>query len=556
MLSLLRVSNFALAENCRVEFEAGLNIITGETGAGKSILVGALGLLLGGRADKSLIRTGENSCNTEAVFHISETKSLASIMEKYGLELGSDGELVIRRVLKNSGVSQNFVNDQSVTAQVLRELGEVLVDFHGPHDHQSLLNPQIQLEILDDYGHLQKARASYLAVFTEMRAIENHLTTLLANTADPAEQIAYNKQRLQEILEADIKIGEEAAIQSEHAVLGQVQRLQELGEIVSQALAEGDNSAFASFAGSHKAIEELSRLLPEGAGWRLEADELSRRIIALHTEIAGVVSGLENDPGRLEWLESRMALYQKLKRKYGSTVEDILKVAEEAKARLAELENRDEEVQNLRLQIDALRGQLMKLGQKLSEQRRAAANCLAKAIEKELKLLGIGRGDFSVAFQPIAEPNSSGLETVEFEFVPNVGEDPKPLRVIASSGEISRVMLAIKSVIADLDRVPVLVFDEIDANLGGVTGSAVGRKLGDLSKQHQVICITHLPQVAVFGQAHYSVEKKVKDGRTYSAVGRLAGEARVEEVARMLGGRDLTSVTLDHAREMLSGVQS
>jgi len=550
MLATLRVKNLALAENVRVEFQPGLNVITGETGAGKSILIGALDLLVGERADKKLIRAGEEACGAEALFQFSDSSAVDAVLEQFGLEPCADGQLLIRRIVKANGTNQVLVNDSPVTLQVLKQLGDILVDLHGPHDHQSLFSPDFQLDLLDSFGHLWGGRETYEEVYRVLAALEERRQTLAGGAVDVAEQMDRLAYRIKEIEEAAPGEGEEEKVQREHAVVGNAQRVLELGQGALAAMLDDDASAFNLLAGAQKRLEELARLLPEADGWR---EEIRQAVVRLQETAAAMHSRLdrvEADPARLEWLDQRLAVYQKLKRKYGASVAEMLELLETSRAQLKDLQTRDEQLAQLDREIAAQREKLETLGLKLRRQRADVAGQLAAGVTAELRALGFAHGAFAVTLRDAA-PRASGMDTVEFGFAPNAGEPMKPLRDIASSGEISRVMLATKVTLANHDRIPILVFDEIDANVGGEIGNAIGRKLAEVARRHQVICVTHLPQVAACGAHHLAVSKSVRDNRTFTEVRALDETGRVEELARMLGGRDLTSVTLKHAREML-----
>ncbi|MBN1270333.1 MAG: DNA repair protein RecN [Kiritimatiellae bacterium] len=551
MLKTLRVKNLALVEKIQVDFEPGLNVITGETGAGKSILIGALALLIGERADKTLIRAGEEACGAEALFDLTDPSDVDAVLEAQGLPACEDGRLVIRRIVKVSGSSQNAVNDSPVTLQVLKQLGECLVDMHGPHDHQSLLNADSQLEMLDAFGHLWKERAAYEVPYGRLNELQKRRAALEGDDRDIAERIDMLAYRVKEIEEAKLREGEEEEIEKEHLVAGNAQRIMELAGEILRLLTEGEGSVYESLTAARKATDELSRLLPEGEGWLGEVDGIVGRVQELDRDMRGVAERIESDPARLRWLDERLTVYQRLRKKYGPTVGDVLAKLEESRTRLHDLQTRGEQLAALEQDLEKVGGELRARAEDLRAKRRAVAEKLAAAVQKELAALGLPHGRFEVEFKE-ADARPSGMDEIEFQFAPNVGEPMHPLRVIASSGEISRVMLAIKTVLANHDRIPVLVFDEIDTNVGGEMGSAVGRKLAEVAGQHQVICITHLPQVAVHGREHFAVAKYVSGGRTFTKVERLDGKGRVEEVARMLGGRDLTSVTLEHARQMLT----
>jgi DNA repair protein RecN (Recombination protein N) len=549
MLATLRVKNLALVENVRLDFESGLNVITGETGAGKSILIGALHLLLGDRADKKYIRAGADACGAEALFKLARPQALNELLEALGVAPCEDGQLILRRIVKAAGGGQNLINDSPVTLQALKQVGELLVDMHGPYDHQSLLSPAFQLDVLDAYGQIEAEREAYAKVYREWTTLLTERADLQGDDQDVAGQIEMLTYRVKEIEELAPVEGEDEQVAREHMTVSHAQRILELGDGARKALLEGEGSAFDQLAAAQRNLEELARLLPEAEEWRLETRTLAVQLQSLSEAMISALDRVEADPARLQWLEQRLAAYQKLKRKYGS-VADVLAVLAENRERLRKLQTRGERLAELEGRIAAAHGVVLKKGRALSAKRRAAGEKMALAVVAELRELGFPRGGFAVDLQE-GEPQSSGLDTVSFGFAPNVGEPMRPLRDIASSGEISRVMLATKAVLAGHDHIPVLVFDEVDANIGGEMGNAVGRKLAQLGKTHQVICITHLPQVAVHGDQHYAVTKRVREDRTFTEVDLLDGEPRVEEIARMLGGKDMTKLTLQHARAML-----
>ncbi|MFH0880258.1 MAG: DNA repair protein RecN [Lentisphaerota bacterium] len=550
MLKALRVKNLALVENIRVEFQPGLNVITGETGAGKSILIGALSLLMGDRADKKLIRAGQETCGAEALFELADSEAVDEVLEEYGLDPCEDGQLVIRRLVKDSGSGQILINDSPVTLQVLKRIGDLLVDLCGPHDHQSLLSPEFQLDLLDAFGHLWDERSAYEKLHEQYRELLARRDELAGSGEGIAEQIDLLKYRVQEIEEAAPVEGEEEKIQQEHQVVGNAQRVLELGGQIVQALQEGDESAFNALAVAQKALEDLARLMPEAAGWREEIRLLATQLQEVSTTLHSALERIDCDPSRLAWLDERLAIYQRLKKKYAPGVPEVLAILENSREKLRDLETRGERLSALAIEMERLEKQMRAHGGALSKKRKEVAIHLAEAVTRELRALGFAHGAFSVEVMD-SEPQGSGMNQVEFGFAPNAGEPMSPLRAIASSGEISRVMLATKVVLARHDRIPVLVFDEIDSNVGGEMGNAVGRKLAEVAANHQVLCVTHLPQVAACGSSHLAVTKSVHDGRTFTEVKALAPGQRAEEIARMLGGRDLTTVTLKHAQELL-----
>ncbi|MCG3148110.1 MAG: DNA repair protein RecN [Verrucomicrobiae bacterium] len=544
MLQSLRIRNLAIVEDVRVEFGDGLNVITGETGAGKSVIVGALSLLLGERADKSLIRTGTDQCAVEAVF---ATQRLNALLEELGLEPGA---VIVRRQFTTAGTGKVFINDTPTTVQTLKRIGELLVDMHGPHDHQSLLNRDFQLEILDAYGAVKTA--AYREAYRRWLDLQAQRATLNEGDADVAQQIDFLKFQIKEIEQADVVKLDEKELGAEHSRAANANRILELAAAIQLALTDGESSAFEGLAVAQRQLQELAGIVPEAEAWKKEAAGIAGGLQELAQTVGTFAGKIDADPQRLQWLEERLATLHKLKRKYGAGIPEIREFLAKARHRLNDLETRGERAEKLDAEIAKAAGQIEKLGRELTTARRAAAKKLAGAVTKELKDLGFAHGSFGVQLTPLGAPGARGLDEIEFSFAPNVGEPARPLRQIASSGEMSRVMLATKVVLAEHDRVTVLVFDEIDANVGGEMGTAIGEKLRTVAGGHQVICITHLPQVAAQGDCHYVVNKTVQGGRTNTGIAAVTGDARVEEIARMLGGKDSTSVALRHAKEMLT----
>ncbi|MDD4872312.1 MAG: DNA repair protein RecN [Kiritimatiellae bacterium] len=550
MLTTLRIKNFAIVENIIVEYGNGLNVITGETGAGKSILAAALGLVLGERADKTMIRAGDEQCGVEAVFQLADPLEINNILAEMGIDACEDGRLIVRRIITTSGSGKNLINDCPTTVQALNKIGDLLVDMHGPHDHQSLLSQEFQLDLLDSFGHLEKIREAYQIIYRELCELKARRKELDCDDTEVARQIEMLSFQVKEIEDANLTSSDETDLENEHKITANAQRILELSNGIRTALSDSDSSAFNALSSIQAALNELTNLLPEAVEWKKEAESISIQIQELTTSISSRVQNIESDTERLQWLEDRMAMLHKFKRKYGASVKEILEHLNKSKERLSDLQSRGEKISEIDRQIEAIQKEIQSAGGKLGKERRTAAETMAKAITRELRDLGFKQGSFSVELRQI-EPGPSGMDETDFGFAPNVGEPARPLRAIASSGEISRVMLAIKSVLANHDRIPVLVFDEIDSNVGGEMGNAIGAKLSVVAEKHQVLCITHLPQVAVHGTTHFVVAKEVRGGRTCTGIKGIKGDDRVEEIARMLGGRDLTSVTLKHAKEML-----
>ena len=551
MLSHLRIRNLAIVDQVQIEFHPGLNVITGETGAGKSMLADALDLVLGGRAGKSVIRAGEAQCQVEASFTLRDTAALDAVLEESGIGGCEDGSLIIRRVIAAAGAGRIVVNDAPATLLILKRLGTLLVDMHGPHEHQSLLDSAFQREVLDAYGRHDKECGTYSETYRALLSLQAARKLLDGPDQDTAARLDLLAFQIRELEEADLENTSEEDLRQEHTRIANAARILELAGTVGNALLEDEASAFNALTISRRCIPELAALLPEGCDWQTEIESIAIQIKELAAAVGNAARRTEADPERLLWLEDRMALLQRLKRKYGADIPAMLAFLEKTRQQHGDLASRGARMAAMDAQISSARQHLEKAGRALTSARTASATALAKTITGQLRDLGFAHARFTIAVNPAAAPGPDGMDAIDFGFAPNVGEPLRSLKDIASSGEISRVMLAVKAVLAEHDRIPVLVFDEIDANLGGEMGNAVGRKLAAVASSHQVICITHLPQVAVHGNTHFVVSKAVQDGRTRTSIQEAEGEARAEEIARMLGGKDLTSVTLRHAREML-----
>jgi DNA repair protein RecN (Recombination protein N) len=551
MLSALRIKNLAVVADLTLELEPGLNILTGETGAGKSIVIGALNLVLGQRADRTLIRAGAESCAVESVFSTKGLKSpIAAFLEEIGLEPCDDDQLLIKRSFTAAGQNRQFINGSPTTLQTLATLGEYLVDIHGPHDHQSLLHNGRQLSILDAYGSLQALRATFADVARQQAEANARKAELIVDERTYAQQLDLLRHQVKEINTARLQPEEESQLEQEHQRATHSARLIELSQSALEILS-GDDSLLSRAGGVGRLLQELRRI-DLGAENLLTTHEQATGILReLQQALSNYAEHLELDPTRLRELEDRINLLHGLKRKYGASIADVLAFGAEAQRKLEALEGRDAELERLNAQIAKLEKAVRDAGAELSTRRRKIAPNLSKAITRQLAALGFTQSYFDVA---IATEKTSwtqtGFDAVEFQFAPNPGEPPRPLRAIASSGELARVMLALKTVLAAEDEVPVLVFDEVDANIGGEVAHAVGEKMAQIAKQRQVLCITHLAQVAAHASQHYVVEKEVDAGRTISTITRLNEKQRVTELARMLGGQ--SDAARKHAQELLT----
>lgn len=551
MLATLRIKNLALVADLTLELAPGYNAITGETGAGKSIIIGALNLVLGERADRTLIRSGADSSSVEAVFEVAKLpESPARFLEENGLEPCEEDHLVIKRTLTAAGASRQFVNGSPTTLAILAELGERLVDIHGPHDHQSLFSPARQLSILDAYGNLGDLRARFAQIYADRARILAQKADLIVDEKTYAQQIDLLRHQSNEIAAAKLGEDEESRVEAEYKRAANSARLIELAEAAARGLSEDDASVLTQCGAVGRALHDLRRLDESAASVADLHQQAVSLLNDLQAELSSYRDRLDLDPDRLQELDDRLTLIHALKRKYGSSLSEVIAFGNDARKKLEQLEQRDVEVARLNAELQKAEASLLKAAKELSSARAKAIPKLAKAVTQQLTDLGFKQSHFAVTLTTLDEPTSAGIDAADFQFAPNPGEPAKPLKAIASSGEIARVMLAIKSVLAAQDEIPVLIFDEIDANVGGETAAAIGAKMRQIGAQRQVICITHLPPVAAAAQTHYLVVKEIKEGRTVTRIEPLGKEARVDEITRMLGGQ--TPAARKHAQALLS----
>ncbi len=556
MLTTLRIKNLALVADLTLELRPGYNVITGETGAGKSILIGALNLLLGERADRTLIRSGEEGCSVEAAFDVSQLRApLRGFLDENGLEPCEDGQMVVKRVFTAAGSNRQFVNGSPTTLNILAALGEWLVDIHGPHDHQSLLHPARQLDILDAFGNLGEPRAVFAELVRRRAAVEAEKAALIVDEKTYAQQLDLLRFQVREISDAKLQPDEEARVEQDYRRASNAAKLIEFGQTALALLGEADDAVLTRIGEIGRMLRELQRLDPAAAPLVASQEQAVTALRELQGELSHYLERIELDPARLKELEERLNLIQSLRRKYGATLGDVIAFGEDAAKKLHSLEQRDAELSRLNAELQKLDANLWRTGQQLSTQRRQVIPKLGKAVMKELAVLGFKQCQFDVAITTAERSmldvprSASGLDTVEFQFAPNPGEPARPLRAIASSGEMARVMLALKTVLAAEDEIPVLVFDEVDANVGGETAHAVGEKMRQIADRHQVLCITHLAPVAAQATAHFVVSKEVKGGRTISDSALLDRPGRVTELTRMLGGQ--SEAARKHAESLL-----
>ncbi len=552
MLASLRIRNFALVEALEWDVPGGFVAITGETGAGKSILIGGLKLLLGERADKGAIRAGATECVVEALVELPPGSSVPGLLEAAGVEGCEDGQLILKRVIAAAGAGRQFANGSPCTLGLLREIGDRLVDLHGPHDHQSLFSREAQTRLVDAFAGALEAAADYRAARAGWLALEAEQAESEAGAQAVEREIDLLDHQVGEIDAGELVADEEEALVARQQAGGNAERLRVLAAEAGHALVGAEESLENGLIEVGRVAREMAKLDAAGAeGLAARVTVLADEVGDLAREFSVYGERIDSDPESLAAVEARLDLLENLKRKYGRTVADVIGFGEESRERLAALRGRSERRANLGGEIEAAREAAMVAGRKLSKARGKAAPKLAAEVRRHLQDLGFLKAGFEVRLDPVAELGADGLETVEFVFAPNPGEPAQALRAIASSGEISRVMLALKTSLAAQDEVPVLVFDEIDANVGGEVAHAVAGKMAEIGGSRQVLCITHLPQVAAAAGAHFVVAKSVVGGRTISALERVADGGREAEIARMLGSRK-GGAALAHAKELLA----
>ena len=563
MLKFLSVSQFALIDQLEIEFHKGLNLLTGETGSGKSIIVDALGLLLGEKGFAELIRSGADKAAVSGFFELQEEERVRKRFEGSGLEFNPD-ELIVKRELAQSGKSRAFVNGQMVPVAFLKEIARFLVDIHGQNDEQALLNDETQLQFLDAYANLEDLRSEVGNLYGQFQQLTQQIRSLKTNEQQRLRSIDLLTFQISEIEKAQLKSeDEDETIVLEHKLLANADKLYQLSTQAYLELYEAETSAISAVKHASRVVEELKRVdhRCEGLLEQLQTARITIEDVAL--SLREYSSSVEINPSRLEWVENRMAELERLKRKYGGTVREILSFYDDKKRELGSLQRADESIGELEKGRLDIKEAYWKTAVELSERRRAAAKLLEKNVEKELGQLAMEKTLFRVSFADLDKSDKTegsqenlsgtgeGIDDIEFLISPNPGEDLKPLVKIASGGEISRIMLALKTVKAIDSRSKTLVFDEVDAGIGGQTADVVGQKLKRLSKRNQIICVTHLPQIASYADNHYYIQKRVEKGRTVTQVAHLDKRDRVQEIARMMSGERVTESVLKHAAELL-----
>ena len=558
MLVELIVENYAVVEQARIRFGTGLNVLSGETGSGKSIVVDSLSLLLGARASSEMIRSGEAKARVSGIFSIEPSASLRRLLTDAAIETEADEELIVEREITSNGKSRAFVANRPVTTAFLRQLAPVLGDIHGQNEQQSLFSRQAQLGLLDEYARSGKLRSEVAAVFAELREAGAKLEELDRNEQEKLRLLDLWSFQRKEIETVQPKPGEDAQLEAERRVLGNITKLQEAATAAFDALYDSPQSAATQVRQALKRMEELTRIDETLSEANAALKQASLLVEEASYTLRDYLGKLEGDPQRLEDVESRLAALDRLKRKYGHSVEEILSFLDDVTGRMSEVENAAEYRSTLLARRDELARRYEAAAAQLTDVRQTAARRLSKSVETELKSLMMGGTSFEIAIEKGAW-SASGTDEIAFMVSPNRGEELKPMEKIASGGELSRIALALKTAIGEGERqenVPTLVFDEVDAGVGGAAAAAVGKRLKALSRANQVICVTHLAQIAGFADHHYAVSKREKKGRITTQIDDLTDEQRAREVGRMLSGEEITAEALRHAEQLIQAGQS
>jgi DNA repair protein RecN (Recombination protein N) len=560
MLNELSISNFALIDEITIKFDEGLNIFTGTTGVGKSLIIGALNFLLGSRTTNDIARTNTKDISVSGLFFIKSNQIRQSIKEH--IDNIDDEEIIIQRNLDQKGRNRCKLNNQPITVSLLKKIGELLVNIHGQHEHESLTNnPLQQLSILDSYGKLDDLRREYSSIYRNALEKGKLLHSLNDKQSERKKQIDLYHYEINEIESSRLQPKEDESLEEERYILANSVKIQNVLSLCSNSLYESDNSII---DGLKDIANELTKIMGIDKGFENTIEVCNQTIYQLE-DIANTlrndVEKYDYDPQRLEQIEERIETIRSLKRKYGDSIENILSNGEHAKVKLEKLLKDNEDTEIIEKELKQLKNAVMNTGKTLTQHRKKTGKKLSTLIKKELMDLGFANGRFDIIVSTldntdsgqtkIEDVNCSGFDNIEFMFSSNPGEELKPLRKIASGGEISRIMLALKRHLALADQTPVLIFDEIDANIGGRMGRVIGEKLKLVAQSHQVICITHLPQIASYAEQHFKVNKTVKSNRTFVAIDNLSPKERLEEIAEMIRGTEKTDVTRKQAKEML-----
>ncbi len=560
MLEELTIQNYALIESLTLKFDPGLTIFSGETGAGKSIIIGALGLLLGAKGDPGLIRTGSSETKVSGVVHVAENKDAQAWLEERDIDT-DDGYIVIRRTVRSAGRGILSIQSTPVTRSELAGFTSCLFDMHGQHAHQSLLNIDNHRKLLDNYSGITRDVAQLRESFSELSALKKEQEVLKKSEREILIERDMLQHAVQEIDDADLSPGEEEALTDEKSVLIQHENLMVLFETFKESLASESSGALKRLGTAGESLDKIAGIISAAGTYKERWDNAFFEIEDIFETLKAMEEKIDYSPERLEECEDRLQLIHRLEKKYGDSIEEVLRYKAEAEKKLTGFGNRDENISLLEKHIAALEKSVLEKAHFISSTRKSRGTTLEKEILSGLQKLGMSKASFKISIKNRETDSGkftcgpTGMDRVEFLISTNEGEPLKPLKAIASGGELSRIMLSIKSVLADSDNISTLVFDEIDTGIGGEVALSVGEHLVSLSRQKQILCITHLASIAVCADNQCKVEKLTEEGRTFTEVHIVSGEERVKEIARMLAGDTEGTASLDHARELLHKYQ-
>lgn len=553
MLLECTIRNFAVIESVHVRFHRGFHVLTGETGAGKSMIIDALSLIAGGRGSAELVRHGSSKAEIECVFELEASHPVHPVLERIGVDMDDEEYLIIRREITNQGKSTARINGQMVNLSMLREVGEWLVNIHGQHEHQSLLKVEQHIQLLDAFGgnRLVETKRQYTEAYRAYQNILSQIQELEQGHMQQLQMLDLYRFQVEELSAAGLVPGEDEALLDEKRILANAENLMQNTSGAYESL-YGGKMALESVSRAVDHLEEIVQYDPVVLTPLLE--QIRNAYYQLEDaayQLRDYREGIDYNADRLDEIEQRLDLIANLKRKYGNTTEEMLSYLAEISEQLNRIEHRDEMTEQLKQKAQEAKEQVHQLGSELSKLRKQAAEQLADSVSQELQDLHMEKTKFEINIEQLPEPSRDGLNHVEFMIAPNPGEPLRPLHKIASGGELSRIMLAMKSIFAAAERIPVLVFDEVDTGVSGRAAQAIAEKLAKLSRTCQVFSITHLPQVACMADTQYLISKQIREERTFTSVSELEGQSRVSELARMLGGVKVTETTEEHAQEML-----
>lgn len=549
MLSELSIRNVAIIDNLQLSFDPGLNVLSGETGAGKSIIIDALTLVCGGRASTELIRSGEDEAIVEAIFDLHDNADITTLLQESGIQPGE--ELLIKRTLSRTGKNRVYINGSLATLTQLAELGRRLVTIHGQHESQGLLRPEYHLTLLDSFAGTNDLRRQVAAAFDHWRQIADQLTRFDDQEQSSARRLDLLTYQVEEILAANLHPGEEEQLEEQQRLLVNAERLAGTSGSAYEALYGGDLALLGELKRVTQAVRELTAIDPALTPVHTALEESYLQLEDTALQLRDYAGRIEADPAQLQQVSDRLDLLQRLKRKYAPSIEEIIALGQTLAAERDELHTGCHSREELEQHLQSSHSTLTQLAKELSRQRHTAAARLEQLLVAEIRQLAMPHAEVQIRFEPFTEPRATGSERVEFLFSPNPGEIPRPLGKVASGGELSRLMLAFKQILPE-GEAPTLVFDEVDTGVGGSVAGVVGRKLRHVADGQQVFCITHLPQVAAWATSHLKVIKQIQNGRTHTVVNKLDNAGQTQEIARMLAGEQITDAALHHAAELIS----